>query len=125
MECKCCFNSIEMSNIVYYCDSDRYEWKISQYCYDCLTYMLDNNWKAYTDSIEKTECLAELRNMVKIGPPINIRDQNGLPCSNQSGEVYMFKYNKELINAKLNGSLVGIDRDKYWDDIKNRLRMVE
>lgn len=125
MECKCCFNDIETNEVVYYCDSDKQEWIVSKYCYNCLNYMLNNDWLTFVDKINNTDCLAELRKMVKIGPPINIRDPVGLPCNNQSGEVYMFKYNNKLMDAKLNGSLVNIERDIYWDEIKNRLKLIE
>ena len=55
--------------------------------------------------------------MPNSGPPINLNDQKALPCPHE-GDVYMLWYmmsNTEK-SAKLEGSLIGEERQRYWDE---------
>eukprot|EP00596_Hydrurales_sp_CCMP1899_P001337 CAMPEP_0119041888 /NCGR_PEP_ID=MMETSP1177-20130426/14160_1 /TAXON_ID=2985 /ORGANISM="Ochromonas sp, Strain CCMP1899" /LENGTH=105 /DNA_ID=CAMNT_0007008289 /DNA_START=231 /DNA_END=548 /DNA_ORIENTATION=+ len=74
-------------------------------------------WSTYTTALEKTTCKAEQRRLLAKGPPINVSDTKALPCPD-GGEVHTLWYMSDGLerSAKLEGSLTGEDRQKYWDE---------
>ncbi|RYH06296.1 hypothetical protein EON65_43045 [archaeon] len=84
------------------------QWIPSRYCESCIRYLLRTQWQSYLDHLDKPSCRAELRRLVKEGPPINIRDNEGLPCPDH-GEVMMlwFMSTGHEESAMLKGAIVG------------------
>lgn len=124
-ECKCCLSEIDIINYVLYKDSSESKWLSCFYCCDCIQELLKTSWERYVKLIEKADCAAALKRLINIGPPINIRDPDGIPCDNESKEVYIFYFNDSEQSAKLVGSYVGEDRTKWWDELKETHKKFE
>lgn len=116
-ECRVCYTEFDEETKVLYKDNPESDWKTSAYCVDCTKLMLKSNWQIYKDKVEKADCKRALRNALKDGPPINMRDI-GFPCKNDNGEVLKMKCNDVEINPKLEGSLEGEERMKWWEHHK-------
>lgn len=117
VNCASCWEDISNSNYVEYLPfpspdqtsgTEAATWKMSKFCQDCIGYLLQTQWKLYTDALAKTTCKAEQRRLLQRGPPINLRDDEALPCP-EKGEVMMLWYmsDGQEHSAKLTGSLVG------------------
>lgn len=124
INCASCWEDITQDNYVEYLpfpssdkDEDPVQWRTSKFCQDCIKYLIRTQWKNYTDSLAKTTCKAEQRRLLKRGPPINLRDDEALPCPD-GGEVMMlwFMSDGQEHSAKLDGSLVGEEREKFWHE---------
>ncbi len=84
-------------------------WLPSPYCSNCIeTEFLPKQWGRWIEGFQKATCKAEQRRILTPGPPINLKDEKGMPCPND-GEVYKLWYSKDNAQkvAKLEGSLVG------------------
>ena len=112
-------------------------WLPSVYCQQCIDgQFLANQWQTYLDNISKADCAAALRRLITKPPPINVKDA-GLPCEDNSaaeddtergeGEVHSFWYASDGAehSAKLSGSLVGEERQRFWQDKKDFLTVTE
>jgi hypothetical protein len=115
VNCSSCWEDITATNYVEYFPTPSIEehaepvqWTMSKYCEDCVKYLLQTQWKIYTDALAKTTCKAEQRRLLKRGPPINLRDDEALPCP-EKGEVQSLWFLSDGLehSAKLEGSLVG------------------
>ena len=112
-------------------------WLPSTMCESCVGTILKTQFHAYKDRLAKSDCKAEQRRMLKAGPPVNIsvrifvfiqcclttyaQDKHGFPCpEGHSGEVHKLWYasSNEEASAKLDGSLEGEERMKWWKDQK-------
>jgi len=125
-ECKCCFFDINNENYVLYTDgsfgkSPAEKWKSASYCKDCIKQMLLTQWETYLNDLYKADCEAARRRLIELGPPINIRDMLGLPCTNETHEPISLYYDNQEQSAKLVGSLIGESRQKWWDQLKQNL----
>ena len=123
-ECVVCYNEFTEKTKVLYQDNPDSEWKTGQYCYYCTEYLLKSNWQKYKDDVEKADCKRSLRNALKAGPPINMRDI-GFPCQNDNGEVYKMKCNNVEFSPKLEGSLTGKEREEWWTHYKAIMNAME
>jgi hypothetical protein len=83
----------------------------------CVSYLLTLQFKKYVEDVAKSDCRAELRRLLTKGPPVNLKEEVGLPTPDGSGEVYRlwFSSDKEEHSAKLEGSLEGEERKAWWD----------
>jgi hypothetical protein len=92
-------------------------WLPSGFCIHCIKHLLSTQWDTYVNTLCKTTCKAEQRRMLTRGPPINLSDKTALPCPDDE-EVYALWYMSspdEEQSAKLTGSLVGKEREEYWN----------
>ena len=48
------------------------KWLPCHFCLTCTEYLLQTQWKKYTDGLAKATCKAEQRRLLDKGPPINI-----------------------------------------------------
>ena len=123
--CGCCFDEIDNNNMVKYkINSHDSQWLISNYCENCVNYIISTSWKIFTDSVEKADCKKSLQKILDVGPPINIRDKVGFPDPNNKDNLteidsLLFCRNKQIKSAKLDGSLEGVDRDNYIKLLEN------
>src|SRR5687768_13407361 len=106
--CMSCWDDIDSSIYVEFKTSENSEWLPSGFCENCVKHLLDNQWELYTSALAKTTCKAEQRRLLKIGPPINIKDHTALACPD-GGEVFLIWYmsDGQEHSAKLKGSLMG------------------
>ena len=76
---------------------------------------MQTQWKTYVTGLEKSTCKAEVRRMLKNGPPINLRDIKALPCPDD-GETQLLWYasDQQEHSAKLTDSLLGEERERFW-----------
>jgi hypothetical protein len=106
--CMSCWDDIDGSVYVEFQSSHDSEWFPSGFCENCVNHLLNNQWELYTSALAKTTCKAEQRRLLKMGPPINIKDATALPCPD-GGEVFLlwFMSDGNEHSAKLTGSLIG------------------
>ena len=123
--CQCCFDEItEEDNMVKYQINQNPEWLISNYCETCVDYLQNKSWKIFTDSVEKADCRKALQKILEVGPPINLRDRAGFPNPNDNNllteidKLYYCSEKKEK-SAKVIGSLIGVEREKYITFLEN------
>ena len=119
--CMSCWNDVdeESKNYVEYQAVPGGAWLPSGFCSDCVTYLLQTQWGIYTAALAKVTCKAEQRRLLERGPPINLKDAKALPVPDDpEAEVHAlwFVSTGEERNAKLDGSLEGEARKKYWDE---------
>lgn len=115
--CASCWDDLAAESYVEFQAAEGGPWLPSKYCSTCVDYLLRTQWSVYTTALAKVTCKAEQRRLLERGPPINLRDPTALPCPDD-GEVYAlwFMGGNEIRSAKLEGSLVGEERRKYWDE---------
>ena len=123
MECISCFE--EINDLVYYRDKEEGEWKNSPYCFICIDYLLKNQWKNYTEEVKNETCKRTLIRLIKIGPPIYLREPVGLPCENENNEVYELKINDKIISAKLEYILDEKNFKKYIDVLEELTKILK
>mmetsp|Transcript_35398 Transcript_35398/g.36065 ORF Transcript_35398/g.36065 Transcript_35398/m.36065 type:complete len:174 (+) Transcript_35398:180-701(+) len=117
--CMSCWEELIDENYVEYKSSEDSPWQPSSFCSLCINHLLATQWNAFTTRLATTNCKAEARRMIERGPPINIRDPTALPCP-EDGEVHSLwiMATGEVQSAKLEGSYVGEERQKYWDEMR-------
>ena len=96
------------------------KWKAASFEMSVIQHMLDNQFEEYINRVKKTDCQAELRRLLKNGPPIYIYDKHGLAL--EDDEEYVVKLwfssdNKER-SGKLKGAVEGVQRDVLWKELK-------
>jgi hypothetical protein len=123
LSCACCWDDISASNYVEYLPYPHEEnnhnptWQASKFCEMCVEVLLSSQWSTYVNALQSTKCKAEQRRLLTVGPPINIKDKNALPCPND-GEVNLLWYmsTQDEKSGKLKDSLTGAARDAYWKE---------
>ena len=123
-DCSVCCDNIDENNFVLYKDQKDADWKSSTFCVSCIKHMLATSWATYVNKIEKADCAEALKRAVNIGPPINFRD-TGLVCDNESKEVESFYYDGRIQLAKLEGSLIDEERNKWWEKLKSEIKKMD
>lgn len=122
--CYSCLDTLCEENYVLYKDKEENDWYPCIYCSECIKYMLDTQWGQYMQNISQPDCAATLRRILESGPPINLRDKS-IICNNDNSEVYKFYFSKCEQSAKLKGSLVGEEREKFILHQKEILKTME
>ncbi|OII72343.1 hypothetical protein cand_012930 [Cryptosporidium andersoni] len=119
MECLICYSNLDDSNSVEYQVYENSSWYLSKFCLGCIEILKKNQFYRYCESIKNTKCLKEQRALLQRGPPINIRDIHGFPECHDN-EVFSLCNSKTRnnIDPKLDGSLIGDERIKFWDELK-------
>ena len=119
--CKSCWDDLSAETYVEYRAEEGGAWLASGYCQGCVLHLQATQWGTYTSALAKTTCKAEQNRLLARGPPINLRDSSdqAMPCPD-SGEVISlwFMSDGQERSAKLVGSLVGEERQRYWDEQK-------
>ncbi|VWU53349.1 conserved protein, unknown function [Hepatocystis sp. ex Piliocolobus tephrosceles] len=122
LSCLICFDDIDENNYIEYKTNEFSEWYPSLFCLFCTNILLKTQYHKYVENVQKSNCLKEQTNLLKMGPPINVKDKNGFPVSD-GNEIYSLWYfcDKQNHSAKLDGSLIGDERIKFWNELKNFL----
>ncbi|KAH8581969.1 uncharacterized protein ELE39_003031 [Cryptosporidium sp. chipmunk genotype I] len=119
MECLICFADLDEINSVDYKTSSDSSWFKSLFCIECIATLKKTQYQRYCDLVTNTKCLKEQKSLLKRGPPINIYDKHGFPECGENEVFMLCKSNsRDIICPKLEGSLVGEDRMKYWEYLK-------
>lgn len=118
--CLCCWDDLTEDTYVEYQTSEASPWLPAGYCSSCIEELLSTQFHQYVKAITTTTCKAEMRRLLNKGPPINLQDAKALPCPDDK-EVYSLWFSKDKLvhSAKLDGSLVGDEREKFWKEKMN------
>jgi hypothetical protein len=111
--CCVCLDDITEDNFVLCRESSTDNFKECVGCSECVLNLLENKWNVYAESVEKADCASALKKSVKFGPPINLRCYDLENVTDKVKEYHEFYLNKEIISAKLKGSLIGEEREKW------------
>ena len=117
--CLSCWDDVSSENYVEYRASPDSPWSPSGFCEMCVNILIQSQWKKYTESLSTTNCKAEQRRLLERGPPVNVSDKTAMPCpGGDHAEVHSLWYmsNGEERSGKLEGSLEGEAREKYWQE---------
>jgi hypothetical protein len=104
-----------------------------------VEHLLKTQFGAFLERVKKTDCQAELRRLLRDGPPIWLSDQHALPLpgSTKEGEesaeddetsprdthvcTLWYAGENTEVSAKLEGAVEGDDRDSLWNELKRFL----
>ncbi len=95
MTCQICFND---------CDEITFDNQLFNYCYECLTYLLEHQFDQYLTLLKSTDCKSTLTSLMKLGAPRYFRD----PLINNHQPIKQFIYKNQIIS----GRVTNIDKDK-------------
>lgn len=121
-ECISCLDSIQETN--YYRTSDDSEWIITPYCTECISWMIENQWDDYVETIKKETCKKTLRRMLEKGPPLYVKEPITMPCDNHDG-IYQFKLDGEIVSGELKDHYVGDQLEKYRKELLEYLQSLD
>ncbi|KAL3757651.1 hypothetical protein ACHAWU_009496 [Discostella pseudostelligera] len=147
MCCLCTMEDIteEDGNYVEYQTYPSLQWKPCQFEASVVQQLLDTQFQQYLTRVKSTDCQAELKRLLKNGPPIYIHDKHGLPLAGDNNEkggdggdnnekggddgggagggdthvckLWFASDGKER-SAKLTNSLEGEERERLWQELK-------
>lgn len=130
MNCNICFDDINDHNNVKYRLNQDDLWYDVNCCDLCIKNLLNTLWNTYLNNIKSADCASSLKRLLKHGSPINLRCYDILDLSNSDDEnkykeIHELLINNEIISAKLEGSIIGDDRQKLFDDNCIMLKYLE
>jgi hypothetical protein len=126
---------------IYYCTKHKVEyqcypslkWKPSLFEASVIQQLLNTQFQNYLTRVKSTDCQAELKRLLKSGPPIYISDKHGLPLDEEGndeegggvgcgGDTHVCKLwfasdGKER-SAKLTNAVEGVERERLWQELK-------
>lgn len=129
--CAVCYDDIDESNFVLYRmikddnDNDNKNWQPLMGCKLCVETFLSTQWNNYLERIKKADCAAEMRGLLKNGPPINLRCSDFIQDIDPTSEFHELYIDGKIQSAKLNGSLIGEERDLLIEKQKSILAFLE
>ena len=95
-----------------------------------VEHLLKTQFDAFVERVKKTDCQAELRRLLKDGPPIWLSDPHALPLpkdpeTDEPTDTHVcalwYAGDDVEVSAKLEGALEGDDRDNLWNELKEFL----
>jgi len=97
------------------------KWKPALFEMCVVQQMLDDQFHRYVERVKKTDCQAELRRLLKAGPPIYVSDKHGLPMDDDD-DTHIIKLwyasDGEERSAKLDGAVEGVEREELLESLK-------
>ena len=101
------------------------KWKPSLFEASVIQQLLHTQFQNYLTRVKSTDCQAELKRLLKSGPPIYIYDKHGLPLDEEGssgGDTHVCKLwfasdGKER-SAKLTNAVEGVERERLWQELK-------
>jgi hypothetical protein len=102
------------------------KWKPALYEASVIDRLLSEQFHKYIERVKTSDCQAELRRMLKNGPPIYIEDKHALPLDDGDSNIIKlwFARDEKEVPAKLDGAVEGEERDKLWEEL-NKFIIVE
>lgn len=98
-----------------------------------VEHLLKTQFGAFLERVKKTDCQAELRRLLKDGPPIWLSDQHALPLPGAKDEeetetpkdthvcALWYAGDNVEVSAKLEGAVEGDDRESLWNELRRFL----
>lgn len=128
---------ISINQIVEYQTYPSLQWKPCQFEASIIQQLLDTQFQQYLTRVKSTDCQAELKRLLKNGPPIYIHDKHGLPLVDDNNEkggegeggggggggdthvckLWFASDGKER-SAKLTNAVEGEERERLWQELK-------
>mmetsp|Transcript_16669 Transcript_16669/g.35191 ORF Transcript_16669/g.35191 Transcript_16669/m.35191 type:complete len:166 (-) Transcript_16669:24-521(-) len=122
MCCLCTMEDItdEDQNYVEFQSYPSMTWKPAQFELCVVQQLLDSQFEQYIGRVKKTDCQAELRRLLAIGPPIYISDKHGFPLEENDTHVckLWFALDGKERSSKLKGAVEGEKREALWTELK-------
>ena len=81
---------------------------------------MDTQFEQYISRVKTTDCQAELRRLLKTGPPIYISDKHAFPLFEENDTHVCrlwFASDGQERSAKLRGAVEGAERDALWKEL--------
>jgi hypothetical protein len=81
---------------------------------------LDSQFEQYISRVKTTDCQAELRRLLKTGPPIYVSDKHAFPLDEENDTHVCrlwFASDGQERSAKLRGAVEGAERDALWKEL--------
>lgn len=114
--CLQCSTTITQTNFVEFCRSGELRWRPAKLCLPCVQRLLETQWSIeWPLYIQRVNCARYLnvrRLLLKQGPPVWLRHDEGLPCKLQGAHgavrrqhVERLNWTGQTISARLAGSL--------------------
>ena len=81
--------------------------------------LVDTQFEQYVCRVKTTDCQAELRRLLKSGPPIYVSDKHAFPLDENDTHVcrLWFASDGQERSAKLRGAVEGAERDALWKEL--------
>lgn len=105
--CKICYET--MTSIVYYQTNLDDCYNPLGYCYDCLTYLMENQWNKYKNNLKNVDCEASLKRLIEEGPPLYFKDA----CIENNSDIRRFKYQDYIISGQIKTVLTDIQMTQF------------
>jgi hypothetical protein len=128
-ECVVCYENIDEGETVWWVVGEDQPDEQSGWCWECATNVLQNHYQRWFKGVEKADCAAALRRLIKTGPPMTMADaveEMTQPIRPGFGELRVRCGNKR-ISGKLQGCPLKTweARDAYCEKLKERLQVFE
>lgn len=84
--------------------------------------LLADQFHQYVERVKKTDCQAELKRLLKAGPPIYISDKHALKLDEEDEYVCRLWFARDggkEVPAKLDGAVEGEERNALWEELKH------
>ena len=119
--CLCSWDEITEKEYVEYQTMPSGKWHPAKYGIGPIKTLLNIQFDNYIESVQKTDCLKELKRLLDTGPPVWICDKHGLPIPEDETHISKLWYMNEDIevSAQLKNSLIGKERIELWDRLKS------
>jgi hypothetical protein len=114
--------SNKSNNIVEYQSFPSLQWQPAKFEESTIEELLNHQFHNYLEKVKTTDCQAELRRLLKTGPPIYIFDKHALPLySDDDTHVCKLWFQRDNIetSAKLDGAVEGEEREKLWEELRS------
>ena len=124
LECAVCCEEINKTNYCEYRTVPSMTWLSSNYCENDIKHFMSIQYHDYLENLRKSDCKAEIRKMLEVGPPIYVHDKHGLPIPDEDTHIDMIwlSSTNSDISAKLDGALEGEAREKQWEELRDEMK---
>ena len=96
-------------------------WHPAMYEQSVVAQLLSSQFHSFVERVKTTDCQAELRRLLKEGPPIYVTDKHAMPIPDGDTHIIKLWYASDPSverSAKLDGAVEGEERDKLWAELK-------
>eukprot|EP01070_Trichotokara_eunicae_P005313 Trichotokara_eunicae@DN4447_c0_g1_i1.p1 len=123
--CLVCFEDIVPSNAAAY--KVKSTWHPATFCLECIEILRNSQFDKYCDDLARTDCERTRRQLIAMGPPVNVRDRFAFPEAPEADGVdglFDFNIGGER-NAKCKNAVVGVAHTELWEYQKSIVEAME